>query len=101
VLAFDRVVPKHLAIPKLKSIRRSQMADDSQKQEYLVPFPEGHEKRPFTLIWVESTAVDRLRAGTMAFSETTGGLKAEELGEPESAETTGANPEAADTTITF
>ena len=78
------------------------MADKSKKPEpILVPLPAGHENRPFVLIWAEKAAAEKLRGSGTAFSEAVRGLTAEHFGEPESAETTGSAPEAADTTITF
>lgn len=73
------------------------MADEKAKQ-HLVPIPEHYQKRPFVLIWAEKTAVEKLKSGKLAFSESTGGVTAEHFGEPESVEATG---QAVDTTITF
>jgi len=78
------------------------MNDKSKKSEpVLVPLPPGYESRPFVLIWTEKAAAEKLKAGGSAFSEAVRGLSAQHFGEPESLETTGSSPEAADTTITF
>lgn len=73
-----------------------------KEKEHLVPLPEGHEQRPFVLVWAEKAAVDKLKAKNLTFSESVGGLEAKVLGESESFETTGGpQNEGADTTITF
>jgi hypothetical protein len=56
------------------------MSDDN-KREIKLPFPEGHEQRPFVLAWVEKAALDRLTSGDLTFSESVGGLDARPLRE--------------------
>lgn len=86
---------------KKASAKKKVSRAPKKTRKTLVPLPKGHSKRPFTLMWVEQAAAERLRAGDLAFSESVEGLGAQALAEAENFETTGATPESADTTITL
>jgi hypothetical protein len=55
-----------MAKKKTQSRKKTQMA--------LAHLPRGHKKRPFTLMWVEKAAAQRLKRRDLVFSERVKGL---------------------------
>lgn len=71
------------------------MSDETKR--IVAELPEGHDGRPFVLLWAEQKAVDVLKSENLVFSPAIDGLSNPVVAE--TLETTGDPENAGDTTF--